>query len=75
MRIGSCPVRALVLARLNLWDLLQEIWLITDSKIYSLLSRPTNAQNIFVIYIFIYVQCFIYNKYSFMFRCICIIFR
>ena len=32
--------------------------------------RPTNA-----LYTYIYEQYFIYRKYSYMFRCMCIIFR
>ena len=68
VRIGSCPVRALVLARLNIRDLLQDIRIAANSKMCILLHRPTNAQHI-------YKQRFIYRKYCYMFRRICTIFR
>ena len=41
---------------------------------YSLLSTPTNALYTHT-YIYIYKQYFIYRKYSYIFRCICVIFR
>ena len=67
-------------ASMNIFNFFDALCILNcvSKKHNSLLSRPTSAQHTHThthTYIYIYKQYFIYRKYCYRFRCICIIFR